>query len=41
MDKKIIKFGYTEIGKHKFHQYKSPISIKYQYQISIYQTSIK
>ena len=27
MDKKIIKFDNTEIGKYKFHQYKSPISI--------------
>ena len=28
MDKKIIKSGDTEIEKHKFHQHKSPISIK-------------
>ena len=28
MDKKIIKFSDTEIGKYKFHQHKSPISIK-------------
>ena len=27
MDKKNIKFGDTEIEKHKFHQHKSPISI--------------
>ena len=27
MDKKIIKFGETEIKKHKCHQHKSPISI--------------
>ena len=26
--KKIVKFGDTEIEKHKFHQYKRPISIK-------------
>ena len=25
MDKKVIKFGDTEIEKHKFHQHKSPI----------------
>ena len=25
MDKKVIKFGDTEIEKHKFHQNKSPI----------------
>ena len=25
MDKKFIKFGDTEIEKHKFHQHKSPI----------------
>ena len=28
MDKKIIKFRNTEIEEYKFHQYKSPISIK-------------
>ena len=27
MDKKIIKFGDTEIEKHKFHQHKSPFSL--------------
>ena len=27
MDKKIIKFGDTEIEKHKFHQHKNPILI--------------
>ena len=27
MDKNVIKFGDTEIEKHKFHQRKSPISI--------------
>ena len=27
MDKKITKFGDTEIEKHKFHQHKSPVSI--------------
>ena len=27
MDKKVIKFGDTEIEKHKFRQHKSPISI--------------
>ena len=27
MDKKITKFDDTEIEEHKFHQYKSPISI--------------
>ena len=27
MDKTIIKFGYIEIEKQKFHQHKSPISI--------------
>ena len=27
MDKKIIKFDYTEIEEYKFHQYKRPISI--------------
>ena len=26
--KEIIKFGDDEIKKHKFHQHKSPISIK-------------
>ena len=25
MDKKVIKFGDTEIEKHEFHQHKSPI----------------
>ena len=29
MEKTIIKFGDTEIEKQKFHQNKSPISIKY------------
>ena len=28
MEKAIIKFGDNEIEKHKFHQYKRPISIK-------------
>ena len=28
MNKKIIKFDDTEIKEYKFHQYKSPISIK-------------
>ena len=28
MDKNIIKFDDTEIEEYKFHQYKSPISIK-------------
>ena len=28
MDKTIIKFGNTEIEKHKFHQYKRLISKK-------------
>ena len=28
MEKAIIKFGDTEIEKHKFHQYKRSISIK-------------
>ena len=28
MDKNIIKFDNTEIEEYKFHQYKSPISIK-------------
>ena len=28
MDKKTIKSGDTETEKHKFHQHKSPISIK-------------
>ena len=28
MKKIIIKFGNTEIKKHKLHQYKRPISIK-------------
>ena len=27
MDKKVIKFGDTDIRKHMFHQYKIPISI--------------
>ena len=27
MDKKIRKFGETEIKEYEFHQYKSPISI--------------
>ena len=27
MNKRIIKFGETEIEKHKSNQYKSPISI--------------
>ena len=27
MDKKIIKFGDTEIEKHKFYQHKNPILI--------------
>ena len=27
MDKKVIKFGDTEIEKHEFHQRKSPILI--------------
>ena len=27
MDKKIIKYGDTEIEEYEFHQYKSPISI--------------
>ena len=32
MEKAIIKFGDTEIEKHKFHQYKKPTSIKkYRY----------
>ena len=29
MEKTVIKFGDTEIEKHKFHQYKKLISIKY------------
>ena len=29
MDKKIIKFDDTEIEEYKFHQNKSPISIKH------------
>ena len=28
MDKKIIKFGDTEIEEYEFHKYKSPISVK-------------
>ena len=28
MDEKILKFGDTEIKKHKFHQHKSRISTK-------------
>ena len=28
MEKTFIKFGDTEIKKHKFHKYKRPISIK-------------
>ena len=28
MEKTITKFSNTEIKKHKFHQYKRPISIK-------------
>ena len=28
MDKKFIKFVDNEIGKHNFHQHKSPISIR-------------
>ena len=28
MEKTIIKFGDNTIEKHKFHQYKRPISIK-------------
>ena len=28
MEKAIIKLSDTDIGKHKFHQYKRPISIK-------------
>ena len=28
MDKEITKFGDIEVEKHKFHQYKSPNSIK-------------
>ena len=28
MEKAIIKFGYIEIKKQKFHQHKRPISIK-------------
>ena len=28
MEKTIIKFGYIEIKKQKFHQHKRPISIK-------------
>ena len=27
MDEKIIKFDDAEIEEHKFHQYKSPVSI--------------
>ena len=27
MDKKIIKFDYTEIEKYKFHQHKRPVLI--------------
>ena len=27
MDKEIIMFGNIEVEKHKFHQYKNPISI--------------
>ena len=27
IDKKIIKLDDTEIQEHKFHQYKSPVSI--------------
>ena len=27
MNKKVIKFDYTEIEEFEFHQYKSPISI--------------
>ena len=28
MEKTVIKFGYIEIKKQKFHQHKRPISIK-------------
>ena len=28
MNKKVIKFGDTEIGEYKFHQHKFPILIK-------------
>ena len=27
MDKKLVKFGETKIGKHKFHKHKNPILI--------------
>ena len=28
MDNEIITFGETEVGKHKFHPYKSPILLE-------------
>ena len=31
MHKKVMKFGDTEIEKHKFHQHKNPISISNVY----------
>ena len=34
MDKKIIKFDDTEIEKHEFHQYKSPILINHKIVVS-------